>query len=415
MQGTLTKSGVYTAPSSISSQQNVPITATVLGSSAASISAIVNLMPAVAVNLVPSSVILTSGQTQQFTASVINASNTAVEWTLNPVGLGMINASGLYTAPTSMTTQQTVAITATSQVDPSETASAKITLSPTSISPIPPASGQCGSSGYSSQRTIVIDHTKLPNTDQFNFPFLFNTTDPDLATTITGGHVNSSSGNDIIFSTDPNGLTNLDYELEEYDPVHGQVIAWVRIPTLSHSVDTVLYVFYGNPNIVASQQNPTGVWDSNYTAVYHLANVGTGGIIDSTPNGNNTTATSVLPATGQIDGAAGFNGASSYIQLPATDFPNYPAGSPDNLGLPATFSSFSSSFGVWFKTASAGGILNQSVTQACESVLGVCSSTLPIEPGESPDGDWNSMIYIDDNGSVSAFGNVSPAAYNDNK
>ena len=95
----------------------------------------------------------------------------------------------------------------------------------------------------------------------------------------------------------------------------------MRIPTLSHTTDTVLYMFYGNPNIIASQQNPAGAWNSNYTAVYHLANVGTGVAADSTPNDNYASLTLVSAASGEIDGAAGLNGASSYIQIPQADFP----------------------------------------------------------------------------------------------
>jgi hypothetical protein len=171
---------------------------------------------------------------QQFRASVFNTSNQTVIWTISPPGTGMISSSGLYTAPASVTSLQTVIVMATSQADPTQLTSAMITLSP----------AQCASSGYSYQRSIVIDHTKVPNTDQADFPFLFNTIDLTLASTANGGHVTSSSGYDIIFSTDPDGLTQLDHELEQYNPATGQVVAWVRIPTLSHTADTVLYVFY---------------------------------------------------------------------------------------------------------------------------------------------------------------------------
>jgi hypothetical protein len=67
---------------------------------------------------------------------------------------------------------------------------------------------QCASNGYSYQRAITIDHTKVPNTDQVNFPFLFNTTDPLLATTANGGHVTSPNGYDIIFTSDPAGQSD---------------------------------------------------------------------------------------------------------------------------------------------------------------------------------------------------------------
>src|SRR5208283_4824361 len=177
-------------------------------------------------------------------------------------------------------------------------ASVTIRLNPPVLSP-----PQCGSSGYSFQRAIAIDHTKVPNTDQVNFPFLFNTTDPAFATTANGGHVTSSTGNDIFFSTDPNGLTKLDHELEEYNPVTGQVVAWIRIPTLSHTTDTVLYVFYGNASITTPQQNPTGVWDSNYMGVWHVANNGGQlSLADSTSNANNATNNGAISTAGKIDG-----------------------------------------------------------------------------------------------------------------
>jgi RHS repeat-associated protein len=409
--GTISASGLYTAPASGTTQQTIYITATSVANTTQSASATITLAASApvipgSVSVTPSSATLHAGETQQLTASVANTSNTAVTWTITPAGTGTINAAGLYTAPPVVTTEQTVTISATSQADMAQSASATITLTPT----------QCVSSGYGYQRVIVIDHTKVPNSDQTNFPFLFNTTDADLAFTSNGGHVANFNGYDIIFSTDPNGLTKLDHEMEAYNPLIGQVIAWVRIPTLSHTADTVIYVFYGNPNIIASQQNPIGVWNSNYTAVYHLANTGTGVATDSTVNGNSGTLTSILPASGEIDGAGSFNGASSYIQIPETDFPNFPTGVYNNVGLPNTnnTTSLSMTFGVWFKTASMGGLLNQSSSITCTNYFFVCISNGPMEPGDTPDYGWDSMIYIDDNGRVNAGGIISPIAYNDN-
>jgi RHS repeat-associated protein len=415
LPGTLTASGIYTAPNSVTSEQTVTVTATTLGDSSASISATVTLMPAVTVSLTPANVTLNDGQAQQFTASVGNTTNTAVTWTSNPAGTGVFSETGLYTAPVAISTQRTVTITATSQADPTQSVSATITLPPAPIALIPPSSPQCGSSGYGYQRVVVIDHTKVPNTDQTDFPFLFNTTDPSLATIANGGQVASPNGYDIIFSTDPNGLTKLDHELEEYNPVTGQVIAWVRIPTLSHTTDTVLYVFYGNSNIIASQQNLSGVWNSNYLAVYHLANTGAGSAVDSTALANNGTLVSVSPSSGAIDGAAAFNGASSFMKIPEADFPNYPTGVYDDLGLPNTndTTSFSASVGVWFKTASAGGILMQFPNPDC-SWFYVCTPDYNPQPGDVDPLGWNAMLYVDDNGSLRGGGVVSTAAYNDN-
>jgi RHS repeat-associated protein len=88
------------------------------------------LQPPVAVSVTPTTATLYGGQTQQFTATVTNTSNTAVTWTISPAGTGTINSSGLYTAPATISTQQTVTVTATSQANTSASASATVTLTP---------------------------------------------------------------------------------------------------------------------------------------------------------------------------------------------------------------------------------------------------------------------------------------------
>ena len=69
-------------------------------------------------------------QTQQFTASVTGNTNTAVNWTFNPQ-VGTLTANGLYTAPASVTTAQTVNVIATSQADSTQSAVATVSLIPT--------------------------------------------------------------------------------------------------------------------------------------------------------------------------------------------------------------------------------------------------------------------------------------------
>src|SRR5208283_247150 len=211
--GTIDTTGFYTAPAGIATQQTVTIAAISQANSTTLGSATITLEPTVAVSVSPATASLYGGQTQQLTATVANSSNTAVTWTITPVGVGTISTAGLYAAPATVTTQQTVNITATSQADSTQSAIASVTLLPSVV--IPPITTQCGASGYSSQSTIVIDHTKVQNTDQTDFPFLFNTTDPSFATTANGGLVTSASGYDIIFSLDPNGLSKLDHELEQ--------------------------------------------------------------------------------------------------------------------------------------------------------------------------------------------------------
>ena len=172
------------------------------------------------------------------------------------------------------------------------------------------------SNGCNYRQAITIDHTKvgtINNTDQTNFPFLFRGTYTYLATQTNGGVVTSTSGYDIIFSTDPNGGSRLPHEIETYSSTTGNVNMWTQIPTVSHSTNTVIYLFYDNPSITTSQQNTSGVWDGNYDAVFHLPNGTTLTANDSTVNGNNGTITNATATPGQIDGAASFNGGSSRI------------------------------------------------------------------------------------------------------
>jgi hypothetical protein len=150
--GTLTPNGLYTAPAIITTQQTVTITATDQAVPTTMATATVTLMPPVAVSVTPGSTTMTIDQTQQFTASVINSGNLAVIWTIRPAGVGTISATGLYSAPSTITTQQTLTITATSQEHSTKSASATITLSPT----------QCALSDYGYQRVIVQLELALP-------------------------------------------------------------------------------------------------------------------------------------------------------------------------------------------------------------------------------------------------------------
>src|SRR5437588_588456 len=140
-----------------------------------------------------------------FTATVTNAGNTAVTWTITPAtGAGSINASGLYTAPATVSAQQTVTITAKSQTDNTTTGTATITLTPDFTN------------GYSQRRSIVIDHTKVRNTDQVNFPLLISGTYSYLASVANGGSVQNVNGYDIVFTSDCAGNQKLDHEVETY-------------------------------------------------------------------------------------------------------------------------------------------------------------------------------------------------------
>ncbi len=126
--GTISAAGLYTAPASITSAQTVTVTAAGARKSTGSAHAVVSLTPpaAVGVAVSPSNASLSLSQSRQFTATVTGSSNTQVKWSLSPV-VGTISAAGLYTAPASITSAQTVTVTATSSANPSISATATVT------------------------------------------------------------------------------------------------------------------------------------------------------------------------------------------------------------------------------------------------------------------------------------------------
>ena len=171
-------------------------------------------------------------------------------------------------------------------------------------------------SGYTNYSVITIDHTKVPNTDKSNFPVLVSTTVPNLKTTGNGGHVQSSSGFDIVFSTANDGSSFLvAFDTESYSASTGKIETWVKIPTVSHTADTVFYVYYNNSGVSSFKGNTSGTWDTNYQAVYHMFNGTTLSANDATGNHNGTLENSPIASAGQIDGAGGF-ATGSYIGSP---------------------------------------------------------------------------------------------------
>jgi len=173
--------------------------------------------------------------------------------------------------------------------------------------------------GYSYSIKLTIDHQKVIGTEDLeNFPLMISLTEDWLKEVGYGGYVDSTNGYDIIF-TDINN-NQFDHEIEKYDGVQGEIVAWVRIPLLTWDANVDIYINCGNPGIVTSQENITGVWDSNFKGVWHLsetpdADGGTDEILDSTINdndGNNAGMDSTNDQVdGKIDGAIQFDGGGS--------------------------------------------------------------------------------------------------------
>jgi hypothetical protein len=175
-------------------------------------------------------------------------------------------------------------------------------------------------------KQITIDRGRVrtpPGVPLASFPVLFAVTDADIA---RGA---SADGSDIYFVA-ADGATRLDHEIEKWNQGTGQLVAWVKLPSLSSAADTVFYVYYGDPT-AANPEAPVDVWASNFAAVWHLAERPGAAIADSTTGNDGTAESSMQPndqVPGQIGDAIDFDGVDDEITF----------ANPINGGTPHTIS-----------------------------------------------------------------------------
>jgi murein DD-endopeptidase MepM/ murein hydrolase activator NlpD len=159
------------------------------------------------------------------------------------------------------------------------------------------------------RKKITFDNAMVATTDKTNFPALINlASDADLT-----AHVANASGYDIMFTL-VSAPTLLNFNLEQYTSGTGALVAWVNIPTLSTSVDTEVYMYYGN-SAITTDQSSTGTWNANYIGVWHMNNSLNNYTATAGLNGTNvgTTNGTTSPI---IDGYRVFVAASSqYVNI----------------------------------------------------------------------------------------------------
>jgi len=165
--------------------------------------------------------------------------------------------------------------------------------------------------GWDYFKVITIDHTRVGSGGVTDFPVLISITDTDLRDKAL------ANGNDILF-TDETSTIKLAHEIERWDNSTGELIAWVKVPSVSSTTDTEIILYYGNP-FAAPQQSPTQVWDSSYRMVQHLNESGGVGttLVDSTANANDGSVLGTggnhptFVSDGKIDGSRNHPGVTS--------------------------------------------------------------------------------------------------------
>jgi len=155
-----------------------------------------------------------------------------------------------------------------------------------------------------------------------DFPVLISVTDPQIAASAF------ASGQDIVFTSD-DAMTMLSSEIESFSQSAKTLVAWVKVPMLSATTDTRLYVYYGYSGVSSPPaQTPEDVWTGGYRAVWHLQQDpgpgGAGDLKDATAGNHDGTASSSLSASDSVAAKIGrgirFDGSQDYIDFASTDF-----------------------------------------------------------------------------------------------
>ena len=151
--GAVDSTGLYTAPGAAGVFH---VRATSVAAPAVSAQGTVTVASPVVVTVAPQTASVVVGGTVTFTATVANASNTSVVWSVAPSGCGTVTSAGVYTAPA---TAAACTVVATSQADPSKSASATVTVTAApppvvvTVTPSPAAVDACATLAFSATVT----------------------------------------------------------------------------------------------------------------------------------------------------------------------------------------------------------------------------------------------------------------------
>jgi len=164
--------------------------------------------------------------------------------------------------------------------------------------------------GWNYRKEITISNANV-DSNLTNFPLLVKLSN-DAG---VGSHISdTTNGYDIRFTDSSGNL--LSYERESFSVTSGSAtgVFWVKVPIISSSADTIIYMYYGNSS-ASDGQDKTAVWDSNYKSVWHMANSASPAT-DSTSNVKNANQAGgvTFGATGKIGKAVGFDGLDDYLQ-----------------------------------------------------------------------------------------------------
>lgn len=130
--------------------------------------------------------------------------------------------------------------------------------------------------------------------------------DPELAA--------NARGVELRFTTADN--TPLSFERQLFNQSTGELVAWVKLPTLA-PVDTTLWLYYGDAN-ATDHDSAVDTWSAGYAGVWHLDELSAATANpDVSGHGNTATPTNgpTLGVSGMLLNAISFDGSNDYLRV----------------------------------------------------------------------------------------------------
>jgi len=178
--------------------------------------------------------------------------------------------------------------------------------------------------GWGRRCALVIQSSKV-DANLADFPILLTKdTLPSEMFDHDGSYPALEGGGDVRFSLDEAGNTQLACEVVSFslDNADNEAEIWVKVPSVSSSTDTTIYVWYNKAGETQPAADSTygseNVWDNNFKMVQHMNDASTLSITDSTSNDNDGTKrgeNEPIETTGKIGKGQDFDGNDDCINI----------------------------------------------------------------------------------------------------
>ena len=352
--GTVSNTGLYVGPASIR-LRSITVTATSVQDPTKSATSNVTVTPPATVTVSPGTVSLGTGQTQQFSATVAGSLNPNVSWSMSPA-VGTISRGGLYTAPATLNSPQTVTVTATSAADATNQATASVTITPPVTVSLTPTAA-----------------TMLPvaGSDLYCYSRRHDNTGVTWSIAPATGTI-SSSGLDTALYTAPTTISS----------TSSVTVTATSLADTTKSGPAPIALI--PPVQITTRSLPGGTAGTAYSATV----AATGGVAPyawSVPSDQLPTGTSLSTSTGTISGTPTTAGSYNSITMKVTDAAGYQATAV--LAIVIAAASCTSCPGLGITTTSLpAGTVGSAYSATLAAIGGTSPYTWSISAGQLPPG-----------------------------